>query len=54
MNIKHYKELIVEVLPFIITRNNEEKMSMDADKGTNLSGMDNLLLSIVWRILAIH
>ena len=34
--------------------NNEEKMSTDADKGTNLSGMDNLLLSIVWRILAVH
>lgn len=35
MNIKHYKkELIVEVLPFIITRNNEEKdSSTDADKG---------------------
>ena len=54
MNVKHYKELIVEVLPFIITRNNEEKMSMDADKGTNLSGMYNLPLFILWRILAVH
>lgn len=52
MNIKHYKELIVEVFPFIIARNNEEKMSMDTDKGANLSGMYNLSLFILWRILA--